>query len=86
MPATKTIRKKLDYLVRSTGKPESEIMAAAVEEGLDDLYRKEIADSYLAGSLDRKKAVSELGEEAVEDLDYARKAVESDVRWGLKRA
>lgn len=86
MPATKTIRKKLEYLVRATGRPEADIMASAVEEGLDDLYRKEIADSYLAGKLDRKKAVAELGEEAVGDLHYSRKAIEADVRWGLKSA
>ena len=41
MPATQTIRKKLDYLVRATGRAEADIMAAAVEEGVDDLYRKQ---------------------------------------------
>ena len=86
MPTTQTIRKKLEYLVRATGRPEADIMTAAVEEGLDDLYRKQIAEAYLAGQLDRKKAVTELGAEAVEDLDYARKAVQSDVEWGLKSA
>jgi hypothetical protein len=83
---TQTIRGKLDYLVRATGRAEAEIVAEAIEEGLTELYRKQIADAYLAGELDREQAIAELGEETVEDLDYARRAVEQDVRWGLKGA
>ena len=85
MPTTRTIREKLDYLVQATGRSESQIVAEAVEEGLDELYRKQVADAYLAGKLDRKRAIAQLGEEAVEDLDYARRAVEKDVAWGIKR-
>lgn len=86
MPTTQTIRKKLDYLVRATGRAEADIMGDAVEQGLDELYRKQIADAYLSGQLDRKKAVGELGVDAVEALDYARKSIESDIEWGLKSA
>jgi hypothetical protein len=81
---TQTIRDKLDYLVRATGRAEVEIVAQAIEEGLTELYRKQIADAYLAGELDREEAIAELGEYTVEDLDYARRAVEQDVRWGPK--
>jgi predicted DNA-binding protein len=86
MPATQTIRKKLDYLVRATGRAEADIMAEALKEGVDDLYSKQIAEAYLAGNLERRKAVAELGRAVVEDLDYARSAVEADVEWGLKSA
>jgi len=79
-----TIRDKLEYLTRSTGRAEAEIVAEAIEEGLTGLYRKQIADAYIAGELDRSQVIAELGEEAVEDLDYARRAVEKDVQWGLK--
>jgi hypothetical protein len=54
-----------------------------VEEGLAELYRKHIADAYLSGQLSRAQAVAELREEMVEDLDYARRAIEQDVKWGL---
>jgi len=81
----RTIRDKLDYLARSTGRAEAEIVAEAIEEGLTELYRKQIANAYIAGELDRAQAIAELGEEAVEDLDYARSAVEKDVQWGLMR-
>ena len=86
MPTTQTIRKKLEYLVRKTGRAEADIMGEAVTHGLDELYHKQIADSYLLGQLDRKKAVAELGADAVEELDYARKSVESDIEWGLNSA
>jgi predicted DNA-binding protein len=78
------MREKLDYLAQTMGRPEAEIVAEAVVEGLTELYRKQIADAYLAGEMGREQAVAELGEEAVEELDYARRAVEKDVRWGLK--
>lgn len=81
---TQTIHDKLDYLARTTGRTESEIVAKAVEEGITELYRKQIADAYLAGELDREQVMAELGEEAVENLDYARHAVEQDAQWGLK--
>ncbi|OIP02513.1 MAG: hypothetical protein AUJ96_16155 [Armatimonadetes bacterium CG2_30_66_41] len=83
VPTTQTLRDQLAYLVRATERPESLIVADAVETGLAQLCRKQLADSYLAGGLRREEAVAELGPEAVEDLDYARRAVEQDVAWGL---
>jgi predicted DNA-binding protein len=81
-----TMREKLDYLVRKTGRKESEIVAQAVDEGVSRLYRKQISDAYLSGELDRRKAILELGENSVDELDYARRAVEADIRWGLESA
>lgn len=79
-----TMRDKLDYLARMTGRTEAEIVAEAIEKGLTELYRRQIADTYLSGELDREQAIAGLGEEAVEDLDYAQHAIEKDVRWGLR--
>ena len=81
---SQTIRDKLEYLTRATGRAEAEIVAEAVEEGLKELYRKHIANAYLSGELNREQAIEELGEETVEDLDYAKRCVEQDVQWGLK--
>jgi len=85
MAGAPTLREKLDYLVQATGHTEAQIVAEAVEEGIGELYRKQVADAYLAGKLDRSHALAELGEDAVGDLDYARRAVEHDVSWGLGR-
>jgi len=78
------MRDKLDYLTRATGRTEAEIVVEAIEEGITKLYRKQIADAYLAGEIDREQALTELGEEAVEDLDYVRQSIKQDVLWGLK--
>jgi monomeric isocitrate dehydrogenase len=80
------MRQKLDYLVRKTGRQESEIVAQAVDEGVSELYRKQISDAYISGEIDRKKAILELGETYVEELDFARQAVDADIQWGLKNA
>jgi predicted DNA-binding protein len=78
------LRDKLDYLVRSTGRTESEIFAEAIEEGLTSIYHKQIIDAYLSGELDHEQAMAELGNEVIEELDYAMQSVEKDVKWGLK--
>jgi predicted DNA-binding protein len=83
---TKSMRNKLEYLVRHTGRAEADIVALAVEKGLDDLYRQELAEAYLGGLVDRHRAVAELGKDAVEELDYARMAVDADVKWGTQGA
>ncbi|MBM3211547.1 hypothetical protein FJZ33_04950 [Candidatus Poribacteria bacterium] len=80
----RTIRDKLDYLSRMTGRSESEIVAEAIDEGLTELYRKYIIELYLSGELERKLAIAELGEEIVDEFDYAKSSVEQDIKWGLK--
>jgi predicted DNA-binding protein len=79
----RSIHDKLDYLSRETGRSEAEIVAEAIETGLTELYRRQITNAYLSGRLDRKHAISELGEDAIEDLDYAQNAVKSDFLWGM---
>jgi len=85
MPTELTLRDKLEYLVRLTGQREADMLAAALEEGLSEVYRQRIASAYLAGKINREEAVTRLGEESIQDLDYAREAVTRDVEWGLSR-
>ena len=85
MPTTQSIRDKLDYLIRLTGLREADMLAAALEEGLTEIYRKQITAAYLAGKINRDEAVARLSEESIRDLDYAREAVTHDVEWGLKQ-
>ena len=84
MPAVRNMRKKLDYLVRATGKAEADIVAEAVDEGLSELYRRQLGEAYLCGTVTRDKAVQELGADAIDELDYARESVTADVKWGLE--
>lgn len=55
MPVTKNMRKKLDYLIRTTGRAEAEIFAQAMDVGLSELYRKQLAEAYLSGQIGREK-------------------------------
>ena len=79
-----TLRDKLNYLVRSTGRTETEIFAEAIEEELTNIYRKQIIDAYLSGDMDRQQAIMELGDEVIDELDYALQSVEKDIKWGLR--
>ena len=81
-----SIREKLDYLVQTTGRGEAEIMADAISAGLEELVRKMIADSYLAGKINREQAANVLGDSIVEQLEFAKSSVEKDVKWGLRGA
>ena len=63
MPMTHNFLEKMGYLVRTTGHAEVEIVAEALEKGLSELYREQVADSYLAGVLNRGQAILELGED-----------------------
>lgn len=83
---TRTMREQLDFIVRKTGREEAEIVAQVIVEGVSELYRKQMSDAYLAGELDRADAVLEFGETCVEDLDYALRAIDADIKWGLESA
>ena len=83
MAITHSLRDKLDYLVRTTKRTETEIFAEAIEEGLTSIYRKQIIDAYLSGEMERQQAIEELSYEVVEELDYALQSVEKDIKWGL---
>lgn len=83
MFATETLREKIAYLVQSTGSAESEIVAQALAEGLTLLCTKRAADAYLAGEIDYAGLVAAIGDEAAEEVERAREAMEHDIRWGV---
>lgn len=80
-----SVRDKLDFLVRATGRSEAQIVAEALEVGLAELSRKEAMDSFLSGALSRADVVRLVGEGTVREWESARQAIERDVRWGLGR-
>lgn len=78
------LEKELEYLFKESGKEPTSLLAEAVEEGIHLLYKRYISEAYMADKIDRKEAIRLLGVSAIEELDDAWRAVESDVRWGLK--
>lgn len=85
MPQIDTM-KELDFLIQETGKDSGNILATAVQEGIHLLFKRQVAEAYINNRIDREKAVVLLGDEQLTDLDYAWKAVESDIKWGMGNA
>ncbi len=78
-----SIYEKLEYLVKITGKRETEVLAEALEEGMAEIYRKQISSAYLSGEISREDAAGCLGGKLVQELDYARESITHDIKWGL---
>ncbi len=74
---------EIDYLKKVTGQDEQTIFARAIKKGIDELYKEEILSLYLKGNVPRKKVIEIIGAEAVEEIDYQKKAIEADIKWGM---
>ncbi len=83
MAVKRTVQEKLKYLTNTTGRREIEVLAEALEQGLDDIYRKHITAAYQAGTLIREEAIARLGEDTVDKIDYAWHAITQDIEWGM---
>jgi hypothetical protein len=83
MAVERTVHEKLEYLTQNTGRRETEVLAEALEQGLDEIYRKHITAAYQAGTMSREEAVAQLGENTVAEIDYAWHAITQDIKWGM---
>jgi len=81
---TVQFQQELAYLVQETGKDEALLLAEALQEGIHTLFRKHASEAYMEGKLSRRKAIRLLGAAAVEEIDAAWRAIEADVKWGMK--
>ena len=78
-----SITAEMNYLKKVTGQDEPTILAQAVKKGIDELYKEQIVSLYLKGRVSRKKVVEIIGAEAAKDIDYQKKAIEADIKWGI---
>lgn len=76
----------LEQLARDTHKPETEVMALAMETGLRQLWREHVLGRYLRGEIKREAAIEEVGIDCVETAERQRKAAVEDVQWGLGKS
>ncbi|RJQ22200.1 MAG: hypothetical protein C4560_02740 [Nitrospiraceae bacterium] len=74
---------EIDYLKKATGQDEQTIFARAFKKGIEELYKEEMVSLYLKSKITRKKLTDLIGVEAVEEIDYQKKAIESDIKWGM---
>jgi hypothetical protein len=59
--------------------PESEVIAQAIERGVESLYRDVVLSQYLGDELDRAKAVELVGEPTVRRVEAEMEAVTEDL-------
>ena len=74
----------LEHLVRETQKPETEVMALALQTGLRQLWREHILGRYLREEMTRDEAINEIGIDWVELAERQRQAVLEDLAWALE--
>ena len=60
------------------------ILAQAVREGIQVLYREVLIEAYLLGQIPRETLLKELGLEQLEEIEYQRDTLQRDVMSGLK--
>lgn len=80
------LAKQLTFVVTQRQQDEATILAEAIREGIQVLYRETLVEAYLLGQLARETVLKELGREQLEEIEYQRDVLQRDVAWGLKRA
>lgn len=60
---------------------ESRVMEKALEEGVKQLWEKNVLDRYVNDEIDREKAVEQVGLEKVKRVERELGAVEEDIEW-----
>lgn len=75
---------QLAFVVAQRKQDEATILAQAVREGIQVLYREVLIEAYLLGQIPRETMLNELGLEQLEEIEYQRDALQRDVMWGLE--
>ncbi|MCH7659185.1 MAG: hypothetical protein IH933_00915 [Euryarchaeota archaeon] len=74
---------RVKEIAREREIPESAVLEAAIERGVQGLWEDIVLGQYLDGSLTRETAVERVGREKVRRAEREREIVEEDVEWGL---
>lgn len=77
------IIQELIFLTQRTGQDEATILTRALHLGLNLLYRQAAEQAFIDEILPRHEAVAILGQERVEEVEYAKQALAQDVARGL---
>lgn len=74
---------RVKEIAREREIPESAVLEAAIERGVQGLWEDIVLGQYLDGSLTRETAVERVGREKVRRAEREREIIEEDVEWGL---
>ena len=76
---------QLETLSRETHRSETEMMALALQKGVEQLWRERLLGRYLRNDITRDEAVEAVGLDWVETAERQRVAMLEDVSWALER-
>ena len=74
----------LDHLVRETHRPEAEVLAAAIQTGLRQLWREQVLGRFMKGEVSREEAVRDVGIDLVEMAERQQQAIHEDLAWASR--
>ena len=74
----------LERLARETNRPESEVIARAIDSGARQLWREQVLGRYLKNEITRDEAIDKVGIDLVELAERQRDAVLEDVAWAFR--
>jgi hypothetical protein len=77
---------QLAFVAAQRQADEGDILAQALREGVQALYREALLEAYLLKRIPREQILQELGPEQLEELEYQRDALARDVAWGRHNA
>ncbi len=80
------LTEQLAFVVAQRQQDEATVLAQAVREGIQALYREALIEAYLLEQVPRETILKELGPEQLEEIEYQRDALQRDIEWGLKSA
>jgi hypothetical protein len=83
MQITSSIVEELTFLRQYANEDEATILTRALHLGLNQLYREAVEQAFIDEQLSREKAMAILGQERIEEIEYAKQALAEDVARGL---
>ena len=78
-----SITRELNFISAYTGEDELTLISRALNLGLNLLFRQTAEQAFIEQVIPRAEAITILGLERVEELEYAKAALEQDIIRGL---
>ena len=83
---TSVLAHKLIFIQTRRQKSEAALLAEAMQEGIQKLYRESLIEAYLLEQIPREQILKEIGQKALDAIDFQRDAIQKDIAWGLEGA
>lgn len=79
----KGLSQQLTFVMTQRRQDEAAILAQAMREGIQIMYKEALIEAYLLGQIDREEILAELGADQLTEIDYQRDSLQRDIEWGL---